>query len=330
MGVKGLSGEARLPETTRAARVLDIIQQISAAPEQWTRKALAERYEIGERQIQRDLEAIRYRLHLDLRRRRGGYYFRDLPRLPMLAYSLSEALALLLAAQSAREYGVDSSDLASALGRLESVFPDEFRPLMRELRNDGSRPGEAQDLLLVLHRALAGRRKVRLGYTSVSRGGAVKERVVRPYCLFPRNRSWYLVAYCELREEVRTFKVDRMTAAELTGEHYQLPEEFSLEAAAGSAWGLMWGAAGEPEEVRLEFGPVAGRWVAEEEWHPSQKVEMRGDGSCQVRFRVGVTPEMVRWLMWFGQDVRVLEPAWLRERVAAEHRRAGEALREKR
>lgn len=310
------------------ARVLDMLQHISAAPEHWTRKSLAEKYEVGERQIQRDLDVIRYRLNLDLRRRREGYYLKEVPRLPVVHYTLAEALSLLLAAQAGREFGVDSADLGSAIGRLESVFPSEFRPLLRELSTppDDDADEGLEAWLMALHRALAARRKVRVSYSSASREGEVQDRVVRPYCLFPKNRSWYLLAYCELRNQVRTFKIDRILAAELLPDRYRIPDDFSVEAVAGPAWGLMWGAAGEPETVRLEFSPEAGRWVAEDEWHPSQEVEVRQDGRYQVRFEMGVTPEFVRWLLWYGRDVQVLEPAWLRERVAEEHRAASDAV----
>ena len=320
-------GKERYEETKRAARVLDIIQHISLAPKLWTRRRLAEKYERSERQIQRDLDVIRHGLRLDLRHAPDGYYFASIPRLPVASYTLSEALSLILAAQAARRFGVSSEDLASAVSRLESVFPDTFRPLLRDIFRDDSLPSAAstfQGRLMLLNEALGQRRKVRMLYAVAERQGEITDRVVHPYCLLPDRRSWYLVGHCELRSEVRMLKVDRVLELELLPEHYCIPEDFSLSQAMGSAWGLMWGAAGEPERVRLAFSPEAGRWVAEDEWHPSQEVEVREDGRYQVRFEMGVTPEFVRWLLWYGRDVQVLEPAWLRQRVAEEHRAASE------
>jgi hypothetical protein len=51
----------------------------------------------------------------------------------------------------------------------------------------------------------------------------------------------------------------------------------------------------------------------------------------RLTFHVGITPEMVSWLLYYGARVQVLTPAWLRERVAEEHRRAagvGESARQ--
>lgn len=318
-----LHGPGRLEETKRLARVLDVIHDIAVAPRQWTRRALAAKYGIGERQIQRDLDLIRHRLLLEMKRTRDGYYFVRLPHLPTVSYSLSEALALLLAAQAGREYGVNSSELASAIVRLESVFPTEFRPLLHDLGRDGPSAGrENERTLLALQRALAMRRKVRLTCEVASRDGESIERVVCPYCLLPYSRAWYLVGYCELRHAVRTFKVERITSLEMTEEPYEVPADFSLEEAPGGAWGLMWGAAGPPEDVTLRFTADAGRWVTEETWHASQQVEVADDGSYLMRFHVGVTPEFVGWLMRHGADVRVLAPEWLRQELAERHRAA--------
>ena len=101
-----------------------------------------------------------------------------------------------------------------------------------------------------------------------------------------------------------------------------MPRDFDLDTYMGDAWGLMRGAAGEPEPVELLFEPEACRWVTEETWHHSQQSERLPDGRVRVTFHVGITPEMVSWLLYYGSRVQVVKPTWLRERVAEEHRKA--------
>jgi predicted DNA-binding transcriptional regulator YafY len=179
-------------------------------------------------------------------------------------------------------------------------------------------------MLMLLNRALIEGRKVRMVYETRSRGGAVSERVVRPYHVMPYVRSWQLVAYCERRETELMFKVDRIQEATLLDERYSIPADFDLDAYMGATWGLMRGEAGEPVDVVLRFGAEAGRWVAEEYWHPSQQVEEQPDGSVLFRLHVAVTPEFVNWLLYYGSRVEVLKPGELREWVADEHRKAAE------
>ena len=203
----------------RTACVLEIIQQIAVAPGRWSRRKLAEHHEIGERMIQKDLELIRYRLGLELRREDGAYFFERLPRLPTTNYPLPEALALLMAARAAQAIpGINSAELAAAIARLESIFPASLGHLVREAIDQLPRravKSHRQTMLALLHRALAERRQVQIVYATGSRGGQVTERVVEPYHIMARGRSWHLIAYDHRQEEVLQFKVDRVEEAEI-------------------------------------------------------------------------------------------------------------------
>jgi len=322
-----IPGQGRDNTIRRTARVLEIIQQIATRPHYWSRRTLADYHEIGERMIQKDLEIIRYRLGLSLQHEDGTYYFERLPQLPVATYSFSEALALLAAARAAQAIpGINSAELAAAIARLESLFPAGMGRLLRDaLEKLPRRAVRRQEMLTLLYRALAERRQVRIRYVTASRGGEVKERVVEPYHIMPYGRSWHLIAYDHLRQEVIQFKVDRVQEAELLETTYTIPADFDIDTYLGDAWGLMRGAAREPERVVLLFEPEAGRWVAEEIWHKSQISEMLPDGRVLVKFYVGITPEMVNWLLYYGSRVQVLEPEWLREQVVEEHQRAASA-----
>jgi predicted DNA-binding transcriptional regulator YafY len=252
--------------------------------------------------------------------------------LPPAAYTYAEALALLTAARAAQVIpGVNSAELASAISRLETVFPEAIRPMVREATErlpsqaDAASPGEQrQRMLAILHRAWIERRQVRISYATASRAGDISQRVVEAYAIIPYSRSWQMVAYDHLRENVVQFKVDRVRAAVLLESTYTIPPDFDIDDYLGDTWGIMHGAAGEPEAVVLEFEPEAGRWVAEENWHRSQQNTTLSDDRVRVSFRVGVTPEMVNWILQYGGRVRVIEPAWLRRQVSAEHRRGAE------
>ncbi len=313
-------------EYRRVARVLEIVQFIAARPGWWKRKTLAERYEISERQIQKDLDVIRHGLKLSLVHDGAGYSFEDMPRLPAVQYSFSEALALLLAAQAAQQVsGIGSPDLAAAIARLQSIFPAEFSAMVSQITSQSAQPGQRthrQQMLLLLNRALLEQRKARMAYRTQSRGGELNERVVRPYHIMPYVRSWQLIAYCEKRQAVLMFKVDRIHSVTLLDERYTTPKDFNLDDYLGATWGMLRGDASEPVDVVLHFGPDAGAWVAEEQWHPSQQVEEQPDGSVLFKLHIAVTAEFVNWLMYYGRRVQVLEPAWLQRQVAEEHRQA--------
>lgn len=322
------SSSGRGEDTKRVARILNLVQMIASAPQRYLRRDLAAHFEVTERMIQKDLEVIRHGLLLPLVHAPEGYFFEKMPRLPTLQYTFAEALALLLAVQAAQQVsGIGSVELAAAVARLESLFPAEFTPLLRQYgqRQPVTAQGEhRRQMLTLLNRALVEGRKVRMEYETRSRGGERNERVVRPYALYPYVRSWQLIAYCERREAVLMFKVDRIHTATLLDEHYTIPADFDIEAYLGATWGLLRGEGGEPVEVVLRFAPDTGRRVAEERWHSSQQVEMTADGRVLFRLHIAVTPEFVSWVLYYGSQVEVLEPASLRERVTEEHQRAAE------
>lgn len=318
-----------LEETKRISRIVDITHRIAVNPRRFLRRDLAAEFEVSERMIQKDLDIIRHGLRLHLEHTPQGYFFEQSPRLPALALSFAEALALLLAIRTAQQVsGVCSADLKAAVARVEALFPPEFAIALRHAAQSGQNSSVSGDhrrrMLDLLHSALLSYRKVRISYQTGSRGGAATERVVRPYHIMPHVRSWHLIGHCELRGEVRLFKVDRIDRAELTDEHYRVPEAFNVEEYLGESWGVIRREGTESEEVVVHFDDEAGRWVSEEFWHRSQRCDPHPEGGILFHVRVPVTPEFVNWLLYYGPRAEVIEPAWLRERVAEEHRKAAE------
>lgn len=316
----------RLDETRRITRVLDIVHQIAVAPGRWSRKALAEHYQVSERMIQKDFDIIRHGLKFELKHDGRAYSFARLPQLPTLAYSFSEALSLVTAVRVARTVpGVNSADLSAAMARLESVFPSELQSLLREavdhLPSQATR-AKRHEMLALLHRSLVERRQTQIRYLTSSRGGEINERIVEPYHIMPYMRSWHLVAHDHRRKEVRDFKVDRIMDARLLSTNYDIPADFDIDDYLGDNWGIMRDAGPPAESVVLIFTQRAGRWVSEEQWHKSQRAVTLPDGRVRIEFFVSATPEMERWLMYYGADVCVERPEWLREKVRERHRLA--------
>ena len=312
-------GGSRLEETKRVARIAEIATLLAAQPRRWTRARLAARYELCERQIARDLEVLRHGLGYHIDRTRDGYVIQGAPIVPRLTLTMPEVLALALAAGLARDSGdVDTITLGAAIAKLEALVPPDMLSLLRrELARGRSNSTAARrsETLALLERAWLERRRVRMVYETGMRGGARSERVVEPYHLQRYGRFWILIAYDHLRQAVRDFKVDRIRAAVLLEEHYTIPDDFDVATYRGTAWGLLRGEAGAPVDVELLFTAQAGRWVQEEDRGVPLTVESRPDGSVLVRLRVGITDEMVRWILGYGPECRVLAPDTLRQRV---------------
>ena len=257
-----------------------------------------------------------------------GYFFAQLPKMPTLKLSFSESLALTMAIQAAeRISGIDAEIMSGVAKRLESLFPSPFDTLLQGVRKRKTGPcriSSREEMLFTINHALAARNKIKIVYEARYKGKDVKERIVVPYCLLPYVRSWHLVGWCQLRNAIRTFKIDRIKKAEILKEHYRIPEDFDVDDYLGATWGIMRMEGKEPERVVLKFDSTAGKWVVEESWHATQKSEELADGSFLFELTVVVTPEFVNWILYYGARVEVVEPHSLRQRVADAHRDAAE------
>ena len=311
----------RAQETRRTARVLELIGLIANGPRHWTRKRLAAQFGVSERQITKDLEILKHGLKFEIEHAREGYYFTRVPRLPTVAFSFEEALALLLAVRAGGDLdGVDNASLGAATGRLESLFPRDLHPVLRATDARRLAPGDRAAHLGTLLRAVGQRRRVWLRHQSPAQGGEITERAVDPYAVVPYGKSWHLVGHCHLRDAVRLFKIDRIRELRPLDERFPAPLDFDLAAFLNRGWGLMPGIDGPVEEVVLRFRPPAASFVAEERWHASQRVEWEADGAVLFRVDVVVTPELRHWVYRYGRDVAVLAPAGLRAWIADEAR----------
>lgn len=315
-------------ETKRISRVLEIIQMITINPHKYRRADLSERFEISERMIQKDFDLVRHGLKLKLLRGEGGYYFETVPKMPAITYTASEALSLMLSAKAAvAAGGIDTGALSSALARLEAIFPLEFVPVLHKVLPRPRRLEKSSmisDKLLLLHTALMKSRKVEMKYKTLYRKGEPKWRKVHPCCVLPYQRSWHLIAFCEMRKRVRTFKLDRILDAKITSEAYLFPDGFSPESFMANTWGILHREKGHPEAVVLKFDARAGTWVNEDVRHPTREIEVLPDGKILFKVTVDLSPDFIGWILSNGDHVEVIEPERLRREVAEAHRRAAE------
>jgi predicted DNA-binding transcriptional regulator YafY len=139
--------------------------------------------------------------------------------------------------------------------------------------------------------------------------GKPELRTVDPYSLINFQNIWYLGAYCHVRRDVRTFRLDRMDDLDLLDATFARPPGFRMRGRDHTTSGSV--------TVRALFAPEAARWVRESRSFFAVAEEETPDGLV-VTFAVREERELLQWLLGWGQRVRVLEPESLRRLLAAE------------
>lgn len=198
----------------RADRLFQLVQLLRRRRAATTAAQIADRLGVSERTVYRDIRDL-VRSGTPIDGEAGvGYRIRPGFDLPPLMFDRDEIQALVLGARIVRQFG--DPDLARAsesiLNKVAAVIPGDLAPLVSEARLfvpstiGGKRSAEA---LRMAREALIARRKLKFAYTTPQGVGTV--RTVRPLGVFFWGRTWTLAAWCELRDDFRNFRLDRVT-----------------------------------------------------------------------------------------------------------------------
>lgn len=206
----------------RADRLFRIVRVLRGSRLQ-TARMLAQKLEVSERTIYRDVRDLQIS-GMPIEGEAGvGYTLRRDLDLPPLMFTRDELTALVLGARLVRAWGGAASMAAAdqALQRIEAVLPTELRERLDAILMyaPGSRmPQVLRERLDVLHEACTDRRVLAFGYTRED--GQNSEREVRPLALYFWSGVWTLAAWCELRKDFRTFRIDRMQNVRVLGREF--------------------------------------------------------------------------------------------------------------
>lgn len=205
----------------RTDRLYALVEELRAvAPGYRSTTWLAARFEVSGRTIERDLSALQ-QAGVPIYAtpgRRGGYAIDLRHSLPPLNFSAAEvaAIATALAVDSSTPFThAGRSALQKVLGALGEVDAEGAHDLARRIRLFDARPDRPRPPAVVEH-AIVQRRVLRLEYTDKS--GTPTERDVEPIAVLGLHPNWYVWGWCRLRNDTRSFRLDRITGAVMLDE----------------------------------------------------------------------------------------------------------------
>jgi predicted DNA-binding transcriptional regulator YafY len=315
----------------RTARLMRVMSLLAAHPAGMRPAEIAERLGMSVRNVYRDLHALEDEVQLPTWSEAGRWGILDSAFLPPLKLTLSEAMAVFLAARLMVRYADKyDPDLGSAFEKLAANLPESLREHVArtlDVLQDAPLDPDFIDHVHQLTRAWAERRVVEIEYVGAAYEGKAGERThrtVRPWLIEPslETHALYLIGWDEDRAGMRTFKIERIRKVSVTPRQFEPPEGASLERDLRRGWDII--ADQEPVEVVLRFSAAVGDRVLETRWHPLQRTERAADGTVVWRTLVSGPIEIRLWILSWGDDVEVLEPAELRAQVHAIHARAAE------
>lgn len=229
-----------------------------------------------------------------------------------------EAIALLLAARAAGAAdGGTEPDLESALEKIRGAIGQADAAQVEDVSKRIEIAHGQKALLETLNtiKPACGRAKLRIEYYAASRD-SITERTIRPYGLIYNVDQWYCVGYCELREGVRIFRLDRIKSVLPSGEEFEPPADFDLEDFRRNR---LFRFIDRPHEVTLEFRGAMAGWAAEQ-W--PRRAEKKKSGSVTVKFKIDRLENFVSTVMQYGPGVSVVSPPELAAMIGTEAAKA--------
>lgn len=302
----------------RADRLLSILLLLQLRGKVTTGE-LAERLEVSERTILRDMEALSAAgvpVYAE-RGAAGGWLLAEGYRTTLTGMNKEEAQTLLLAHAEGvlKDLGM-SGALESALLKLQASLPPGFRrdaeDVRRRIHVDGAgwhNPLEPVPYLPLVQEAVWEDLKLRFRYP---RGGQWTERTVEPLGLVCKATIWYLVGLSD--GEPRTFRVSRIAEASVTDETFERPADFDLA--------KYWESSTERFKAELPKYPALIRLDArllprlrQARYVETDEVQEEQGGKLLARVDFQTLETACERLLSWGTAVEVVEPEELRRRI---------------
>lgn len=283
---------------------------------------LAEGYEVSERTIKRDVEWLRdfQGAPIAYSAQHRGYYYED-PEFRLSDFVLSEgelfALAvgeeLLAHYENTPEYRT----LRKVFAKLSEMLPEKVSVADEFLSSRVtvvSRPRTviSERIWKTLLSSMREGITLSIRYRSVTSG--LSMRTLSPYHVLGHGGEWYVIGHDSRHDSTRVFAVSRIEEASLTGESYDLPEDFRLEEHVDPDFGVFMHS--EEEEVRLRFLPSVAQYIRERQWHRNQELCDLDDGGVELAFRTNQLESVQHWVLSWGNGCEVIRPESMRARVA--------------
>ena len=259
-----------------------------------TAKELADRFEVSTRTIYRDIETLST-ANIPIyasKGKDGGIGLLDKYILNKTILSEEEQNQILFALQGMKKVkGQDEKDI---LEKLSILFNKEINDWIKiDFSNWGNIQEERFDIIksAILNKQL-------VQFTYYNSNGEESKRIVEPLQIWFKDKSWYLVSYCKLKQDYRIFKIARIKEVKMLQEHFEreLPKEENEQYNFKTI------------ELELEINKAMTYRVYDE--FESKEITKKQDGNFIIKVKYPENEWVYGYILSFGEYAKVLNPGY--------------------
>ena len=286
----------------KLARLFEIVQ-ILLTEKKVTAEKLARHFEVSKRTIYRDIETLTL-AQIPVYSEKGRYGGIGLIKnftIDKSFLSQNEQNEILFALQSLNAVQYSKNNVT--LTKLNSIFN---RKADDWIEVDFSRYGENDSILFEKIKNSILEKKV-IEFIYFNTKGKISKRTVEPLKLWFKEKAWYLFAYCHKKKDIRQFKIARIKNLELTCEHFE--RELKKEDLKNQN-----NMNGKGTKIVIEVDKSQAYRVYDEFFE--ENIAKKENGNFEITIEIFENEWLYGYLLSFGEHLKVLKPARIREILA--------------
>ena len=209
-------------------------------------------------------------------------------------------------------------DLRTTFNKIEEKLSSKGKDYLDEVSTElhfepGPRWGLGldPDVIETVRSACSERQKLKINYKS-NNSKTVRDRILGPQFLYFSKGALYLVAEDLESNTNKVFSLTRINTAEMLDEEYT-GEQVDVSKYFDGSFGVF--QTDQIEDIELEFKHPISEYIRERKWHSSQRIVNLDQGRITLKLELGITPELVQWVLGFGANVKVMKPESLKEEI---------------
>lgn len=287
---------------------------------------------VDKKTISRDIDSLSEICFITEEERNGKtYYTADKFRLRDITFTSPELVSLAFMLELLKPYqymtmGKTAQDLIHKLldntTNLNREFIKHFSGLVTINTNDYISDEVNPEIENHLQTAIRNKTKVRIIYHSFGQDEDTI-RIIHPYELLINDGALNVIGYCELRGDLRDFRVSRIKAITMLEDSFTVPEEYYIKRARNKFIHL---SGKVTEQIVIAFTGKTAKYIQEYEADLADEIINTEDGITFIR-NTSVTEELIRWIMQFGFEAKVLNPPHLKDKIKLEFKKSLEQYR---
>lgn len=316
-------------EISVAERQIYILSLLSQNPFGYTADEIVEKLKkwdvvLTKRTINRDIDELSMSYAIEEEERNGKTYF--LARkfsMSNVDLTMRDLMAISFMQQLVQQYdhtimGAVAEEMLRKIventGNLNQKHLAELEQSIRIIdRNEWKNQDVDPEIEQLITAAIEKQYKIEIQYHSWN-SDETTTRVIRPYCITLIDQYLCVEGYCELRKELRTFRLSRIQKVTVLKDSFEIPKEYQKQESENK---FIYLGGKYTELLVIQFDAETGRYVKEYEAHRADSLTENEEGVLFEK-QTAITSEVVRWILKFGAGAKVLQPQSLVRQIRVE------------